>query len=129
MRFFTFGFLATAVVIAGCRRDDRGPLLAGGREVKSWVAALNDPRPAVRRQAVLKLGNVGDADPAAAVGVASALHDPDKTVRRDAVHAIVKFVQPAAETLDRLREMSRSDPDLTVRDFAGKALAKLDHAD
>ena len=35
-------------------------MLAGGREVKSWIADLHDPKPQVRRQAVLKLGNVGD---------------------------------------------------------------------
>jgi HEAT repeat protein len=117
--------MATMVMMSGCRREERGPLLAGGREVRSWVAALDDPKPLARRQAVLKLGNVGDADPAAAVALASALHDPDAMVRRDAVHAVVKLKRPAEETLARLREMNRTDPDLAVRDFAGKALAKV----
>jgi HEAT repeat protein len=125
MRIFIFVLLATTVMMSGCRRDEHGPLLAGGREVSSWVAALDDPKPLVRRQAVLKLGNVGDADPAAAAALASALRDSDAMVRRDAVHAVVKLKRPAEETLARLREMNRSDPDLTVRDFAGKALAKL----
>ena len=49
--------------VSGCNREERGPILAGGREVKSWIADLQIPRPQVRRQAVLKLGNVGDADP------------------------------------------------------------------
>jgi hypothetical protein len=57
-----FVFLARSVMMSGCRREEQGPLLAGGREVGSWVAALNDAKPQVRRQAVLKLGNVGDAD-------------------------------------------------------------------
>ena len=72
--------MKTAMVIAliawpGCCRR-RGPLLAGGREVKSWLADLRDPRPQVRRQAVLKLGNVGDTDPTAAAGLAEALRMP-----------------------------------------------------
>ena len=70
---------------SGCNREERGPILAGGREVKSWVADLHDPKPQVRRQAVLKLGNVGDADPAVAEGLAEALRDTDALVRRAAV--------------------------------------------
>ncbi len=129
MRVPIFSFLAIAVIALGCRHEEPGPLLAGGREVSSWVAALNDPKPDVRRQAVLKLGNVGEADPAAAIGVASALRDSNMMVRRDALHAIVKFGQPAEETLDRLREMRRADPDPTVRDFAAKALTKFGRAE
>ena len=60
--------LGAVVVLPGCRQRERGPILVGGREVKSWVKDLHDPRPQVRRQAVLKLGNVGDADPSAAEG-------------------------------------------------------------
>ncbi len=117
------------LMISGCGRDEPGPLLAGGREVSSWVAALGDPKPQVRRQAVLKLGNVGDADPAAAAALTSALRDTDAIVRRAAVQAVVKLKRPAEETLARLREMKRTDRDPTVRDFAGKALAKLGHTE
>jgi len=102
-------------------------MLAGGRELNSWVAELSNPKPQVRRQAVLKLGNVGDADPAAAEGLASALHDSDVLVRRDAVHAVVKLKQPSEAMLARLREMNHTDPDATVRDFAKRALVKLGH--
>ena len=118
-----------AATVSGCGRDERGPLLAGGREVSSWVADLSDPNPQVRRQAVLKLGNVGDADPAAADGLAMALRDSDALVRRDAVHAVVKLKQPTEATLARLQEMNRTDPDATVRDFARRALAKLGRAE
>ncbi len=114
-----------AAVAAGCGGDERAPLQAGGREVKSWVAALRDPKPRVRREAVLKLGNVGDADPTAAEGLALALRDSDVLVRRDAVHAVVKLKQPNEDMVARLREMNGSDPDPTVRDFAKRALAKL----
>ena len=45
----------TAIAPAVCGGEKRGPVLAGGREVKSWVADLHDSKPQVRRQAVLKL--------------------------------------------------------------------------
>jgi HEAT repeat protein len=125
MRLFLFVSLASAAVISGCGRTENGPLLAGGREVSSWVKELNDPKPQVRRQAVLKLGNVGDDDPAAATALASALYDSDVLVRRDAVHAVVKLKQPSEAIVARLQEMSRTDPDATARDFAKRALSKL----
>jgi HEAT repeat protein len=93
--------------------------------VSSWVAELDDPKPQVRRLAVLKLGNVGDSDLAAAEGLARALNDSDVLVRRDAVHAVVKLKQPSDVIIARLREMNRTDPDATVRDFATRALNKL----
>ncbi len=117
--------LAMPALISGCGQAERGPTLAGGREVASWLADLNGRNPKVRRQAVLKLGNVGDADPAAAEGLASALRDSDVLVRRDAVHAVVKLKQPTEAILARLEEMSQKDPDTTARDFANRALAKL----
>ena len=64
--------LVIAVTALGCRRSDQGPLPAGGREISFWIADLRDPKPQVRRQAVLKLGNVGDDDPAVAEGLALA---------------------------------------------------------
>jgi hypothetical protein len=125
MRLLLFVSLASAAVTSGCNRTEHGPLLAGGREVSSWVVELNDRKPQVRRQAVLKLGNVGDADDAVAECLTSALHDTDMLVRRDAVHAVVKLKQPSEAIVGRLQEMNRTDPDATVRDFAKRALAKL----
>jgi HEAT repeat protein len=123
--FLIFVFLISAAVTMGCSRTERGPLLAGGREVSSWVKELNDPKPQVRRQAVLKLGNVGDDDPEAAKALSYSLNDRDVLVRRDAVHAIVKLKRPNEQIVARLQEMNRADPDATVRDFAKRALAKL----
>jgi len=120
-----FVSLASAAVTSGCSRSEHGPLLAGGREVSSWVVELNAPQSQVRRQAVLKLGNVGDADPTVAGALALALHDSDVLVRRDAVHAIVKLKQPSQAIVSRLQEMNRIDPDATARDFAKRALVKL----
>ena len=51
--------------------------------------------------------------------------DTDVLVRRDAVHAVVKLMQPGEAIVGRLQEMNRSDPDAVVRDFARRALAKL----
>jgi HEAT repeat protein len=125
MRMFAFVSLILTAVASGCSRTEEAPRLAGGREVSSWVTDLNDPKPQARRLAVLKLGNVGDADVTAAEGLARALHDADVLVRGDAVHAVVKLKQPSDVILARLREMSHSDPDEKVRDFAARALKKL----
>ena len=121
--------IAVALLTAsGCARDDRGPMLAGGREVKSWLADLHDPMSQVRRQAVLKLGNVGDADPAAAEGLAEAIRDSDSIVRRNAVSAVAKLSKPSDEILAWLMNMGDRDPDLRVRDYAKRAIAHFDKA-
>ncbi len=117
--------LASIINLPGCAREERGPILAGGRELKSWIADLHSPRPQVRRQAVLKLGNAGDSDPATAGGLAEALQDPDALVRRDAIRAVAKLQQPGALIKERLQTMSRLDKDALARDLAGKALVRL----
>jgi vesicle coat complex subunit len=115
--------IAMLIVSAGCNREERGPILAGGREVKSWIADLHDSKPQVRRQAVLKLGNVGDSDPAAAEGLAEALRDTDAVVRRNAVSAVAKLRKPNEEIMASLRSMSERDSDPRVRDYAKRAIA------
>ena len=117
--------LATIIVLSGCGGEERGPVLAGGRELKSWIADLHNPRPQVRRQAVLKLGNAGDSDPAVAEGLAEALQDSDALVRRDAIRAVAKLKQPGALIKERLENMSQTDKDSLARELASKALARL----
>ncbi|MGZ3354931.1 MAG: HEAT repeat domain-containing protein [Isosphaeraceae bacterium] len=117
--------VATITNLSGCGREERGPILSGGREVKSWIADLHKPKPQVRRQAVLKLGNTGDSDPATAEGLAEALQDSDALVRRDAIRAVAKLKQPGALIKERLETMSQIDEDSIVRDLASKALARL----
>jgi hypothetical protein len=107
---------------AGCGGESRGPVLAGGREVKSWIHLLKDRKPQVRRQAVLKLGNVGDSDPAAVEGLAGALRDSDPLVRREAVLAIGKLAKPIESTISQLEAMSRGDRDPGVRDYSKRAV-------
>jgi HEAT repeat protein len=116
-----FMLLATTA----CSREERGPILAGGREVKAWLRDLHDPKPQVRRQAVLKLGNVGDSDPAVADGLAEALRDSDPQVRRDAVRAVAKLTKPSENILGQLKSMSQNDGDTLARDYAKKALDRF----
>jgi HEAT repeat protein len=101
-------------------------MLAGGREVKSWVEALKDPDPKKRRVAVLKLGNVGDADPTAAEALAEALLDADAQVRRDAVLSVAKLKRPGETIISRLVTMAESDQDPRARDLAKKAITRLE---
>jgi HEAT repeat protein len=115
----TAGVLA---VTSGCGGEPRGPVLAGGREVKSWLDALHDSKPRVRRQAVLKLGNVGDSDPSVAEALAQALRDSNPLVRREAVLAIGKLTKPNEATIAQLEAMSRSDRDPSARDFSKRAV-------
>jgi hypothetical protein len=117
--------VATITSLSGCGREERGPILSGGREVKSWITDLRNPKPQVRRQAVLKLGNAGDSDPATAEGLAEALQDSDALVRRDAIRAVAKLKQPGALIKERLETMSQIDKDSLARDLASKALARL----
>ncbi len=45
-----WAIVATAAALfslVGCNGEQRGPMLAGGREVKSWLADLHDPKPAL----------------------------------------------------------------------------------
>jgi HEAT repeat protein len=116
------------LAVAGCAARDETPMLAGGREVQSWLTALHDPDPKVRRQALLKLGNVGDADPDVEQGLAGALRDVDAQVRRDAVFAVVKLQQPGEEIIGQLAAMSREDNEPDIRDVALRALAKLERS-
>jgi HEAT repeat protein len=111
--------------MVGCGGEERGPLLAGGREVKSWVADLHHPKPQARRRAVLKLGNVGDADPAVGEALAEALHDLDPLVRRDAIVAVLKLKQPREAIRDQLDVMSKTDKDARAREMARKAMERL----
>lgn len=118
------GVLALAAA-TGCSNEERGPLLAGGREVKSWVAELRSPQPKVRRQAVLKLGNVGAADPAAVAGLAEALGDADALVRREAILGVAKLTSPTDQIKAKLEALVQNDRDATVRDYAQKALNRF----
>jgi HEAT repeat protein len=106
----------------GCAKVQ--PTLAGGKPVSHWVQALRSPDQKLRREAVLKLGNVGPADPAAFPGVMGALRDPNAKVRREAILALIKFGPAAKEALPALGELQH-DRDTQVRTYATKALERL----
>lgn len=115
--------LILTISTLGCGNREPAPITAGGRDVGSWVADLKNRDPRVRRQAVLKLGNIGDADPAVAPALAEALADPSPLVAREAVFAAVKLKTPTPAILDQLARMGARDPKL--RELADRALAKL----
>ena len=125
---FNLQFRATLasvlLLVCGCAREEQHAL-AGGREIESWLEEIRDPSPRARRQAVQKLGNVGDEDPAVAQALCEALQDSDAQVRREAVFAVVKLAEPGSEITSRLGTMSEKDADPGVRDVAARALAKL----
>jgi len=117
---------AVGVLIAlsgGCGRS--GPTLAGGKPIAHWVQALADPDAKVRKTAAFKLGNVGPADPAALPALLHALGDRDPAVRREVILALLKFDAGASDVVPALEAVRQRDDDATVRDYAGKALAKL----
>ena len=115
------------VLLSGCARDEL-QVLAGGRELETWIEEIHDPSPLARRKAVQKLGNVGD-DPDVAEALCEALQDSDAQVRRDAVFAVVKLAEPGAEITARLGAMSQEDADPGVRDVAARAIAKMNRAE
>jgi HEAT repeat protein len=114
--------LIPLLIVSGCNSEERGPLLAGGRDVKSWIDELHATKPQTRRQAVLKLGNVGEGDPAVVDGLTEALRDSDGLVRRAAIQAIAKLTKPSDAVLAQLKLMKEKDRDTVVRDYATKAL-------
>jgi HEAT repeat protein len=111
------------VTLLGCRKVE--PTLAGGKPPAQWVQALNDPDPAVRKNAARKLGNVGAADPAALPALTAALNDPDAGVRAEVILALVKFGPEAKDAVPRLTQIQRGDANARVRDYASKALARI----
>jgi hypothetical protein len=112
--------------LMGCHKDQ--PLLAGGKPVGHWIERSRDPDDKVRREVVAKLGNVGNTDPAVLPALIAALKDKDPTVRREAIIGIVKYGPEATEAREPLMAVQMSDPDFNIRDFAARAVQKLEHA-
>ncbi len=113
-----------ALLVAGCG-ETASHTTVGGRDASAWIKALNDPDAKLRRQAVLKLGNVIADNPAAAEALETALKDADPLVRFDAVLAVFKDPVPRPSVLLALESMSLSDPDQKVKEAAAKALVKI----
>ena len=121
MRLLTLVFLL--LFLNGCGRS--APTLAGGKPVSHWVEELHNPDAKLRKEAAFKLGNVGITDAQALPALLGALTDPDATVRCEVILALVKFGSAAREAVPKLLEYHEHDPDPKVREYAGKALAKV----
>src|SRR5205807_393904 len=97
----------------------------GGKPVEHWVNALNDPDPRLRKTAAMKLGNIGQADPAVLPALEAALQDRDSSVRAEVILGLVKFRADAKSAIPKLTELRLRDPDAKVRDYAAKAIEKI----
>ena len=119
-----FALAALALTMIGCSKA--GPTLAGGKPIDHWVQTLQDPDVKLRKSAAQKLGNLGPAYPAALPALCDALKDRDAGVRCEVVFALVKFGPEAKAAIPTLAQLRKQDPDAKVRDYAAKALAKLE---
>ncbi len=117
------GILAFLTLASGC--VPAAPTLAGGKPVAHWLRALHDSDPRERATAADKLGNVGPADPAACPALAEALHDPDARVRGAAILGLLRCGPAAKAAVPALQELREHDPDSGVRNYAGRALEKI----
>jgi HEAT repeat protein len=122
----TVGIVAAVLAagIIGCGRA-KPPLLAGGKSVDHWVAALADSKFKVREEAVTKLGNVGTSDAAAIPALITALKDKNPEVRREAIFALAKSGRAAQDAVEPLAEIEQHDKDPRVREQAAKGLKML----
>jgi HEAT repeat protein len=115
--------LFLAVCCAGCGKSP--PTLAGGKPVRYWIEALQNPDARVRKQAAFKLGNAGPVDADALPALLGALKDREAAVRSEAILALVKFGPAAGEAVPVLTELRLRDPNAQVRRYAAKAIEKL----
>ena len=99
--------------------------MSGGKPASYWVRAVHDPNVSLRKQAVVKLGNIGPADEAALPAVLAALRDREPAVRKEAILALLKFGHAGREALATLDDLQERDPDPKVRRYAGKVRKKL----
>jgi HEAT repeat protein len=110
-----------AIGLSGC--GEAPPDVA--REVKRWVQALDAPDAAMRKKALLKLGNIGPGEPAVLPAVMKALRDRDAGVRAAAVLAMVKVGRDAGDAVPALARMRDRDSSGQVRAYAARALQGL----
>jgi hypothetical protein len=115
---------AACIAPSGCQKSQL-PVLAGGKSVGHWVQALTDRDVKVREEAVTKLGNVGDSDPAAIPALIGALKDCNPNVRCGAILALAKSPQAAQDAIAQITDMERHDHDPKVRDLAARGLRRL----
>lgn len=108
---------------AGC--GPAAPTLSGGKPVSHWLQALHAADPKERGEAAEELGRVGAADPSACPALVEALGDADARVRGKAILGLVECGPAAKTAVPALQSLKEHDPDPGVRDYAGKALIKI----
>jgi hypothetical protein len=113
------------LILSGCGRSPKGPILSGGKPVSYWVDATHSPDVKLRREAVRKLGNINTADETVPMAVFAALKDTDSGVRQEAVRAVYKFGAAAKEAVPTLTELSQFDQSAQVRFAAAEAVKTL----
>ncbi len=116
--------LVLALAASGCGKP--GPALAGGKPIEDWVKALQHPDAKTRKIAAMKLGNVGPAHPGVFPALLDALKDRDAGVRCDVILALVKFGPDAKDAVPALDHVRKNDANAKVRDYAAKALQRID---
>ena len=121
MRYVFVGILT--ILLVGCGKEQ--PMLAGSKPVSHWVQALHSPDAKLRKQAAFKLGNVGPADPTALPALIGALKDKDANVCREAILAVLKCGPGARDAIPALTDLEKHSRDAQTRDYAAKALKKL----
>src|SRR5690242_604638 len=115
-----------ALTLSGCAKKQ--PLTTvGGKSVSHWVEATHGSDAKVRKQAVIKLGNFGPSDPAVYPALVQALGDTDARVRREAILSLVKLAPHSKDAIPSLIEVQKKDGDASVRDYATRALDRLQH--
>jgi hypothetical protein len=116
-----------ALWLAGCNKETP-PVLAGGKPIEHWVAASRDPNEKVRKQAIQKLGNAGNSDPAVLPVLVAALKDASPGIRREAIIAIVKYGPGAEQAIDALKTVASTDADPRIRGYAAQAVTILNRS-
>jgi HEAT repeat protein len=109
--------------LCGCGKAP--PVMAGGKPVSHWAETLRAPDPRLRKKAVFKLGNIGATEAMAFPALVKALSDSDARVRCEAILALVKFGAHAKEAIPDLTAVQQADRDAKVRNYAGRALARI----
>jgi len=123
MRFFHPPAILLAIVLIGCGKE-QAPLTSHGKPVVHWLEELNKTDPKARKKAVVALGHVGTADPAALPALIGAVKDRDAAVRSKAILALLNIGPDAKDALAALDD-ARKDKDATVRSYAAKAMERI----
>jgi HEAT repeat protein len=85
---------------------------------------LSKPDARALKKAVLALGHVGTADPAAIPALIGAVKDRDATVRSQAILALLNIGPDAKDALPVLNDVVK-DTDPMVRSYAAKPVQRI----